>query len=133
VLKVERLRKSFGGVVATADVSIDFPSGSLSAVIGPNGAGKTTFFNLISGALRPDSGRVLLDGEDLVGLSEAAIVRKGIGLHRQQKLLRARGNVLPVQRRAHAPVLRQARVRVRHVAPVDHVLAQQLELRAATA
>jgi len=79
VLKVERLRKSFGGVVATADVSIDFPSGSLSAVIGPNGAGKTTFFNLISGALRPDSGRVLLDGEDLVGLSEAAIVRKGIG------------------------------------------------------
>ena len=79
MLKVENLRKSFGGVVATSDVSIDFPTGSLSAVIGPNGAGKTTFFNLISGGLQPDSGRILLDGEDIVGLPSSEIVRKGIG------------------------------------------------------
>ncbi len=79
MLKVENLRKSFGGVVATSDVSIDFPAGSLSAVIGPNGAGKTTFFNLISGGLQPDSGRILLDGEDIVGLPSSEIVRKGIG------------------------------------------------------
>ena len=79
MLKVENLRKSFGGVVATSDVSIDFPTGSLSAVIGPNGAGKTTFFNLISGGLQPDSGRILLDGEDIVGQPSSEIVRKGIG------------------------------------------------------
>lgn len=79
MLKIEHLCKSFGGVVATSDVSIDFPTGSLSAVIGPNGAGKTTFFNLISGGLQPNSGRILLEGEDIVGLPSSEIVRKGIG------------------------------------------------------
>ncbi len=78
-LAIAGLRKSFGGIVATDNVSLDFAAGSLSAVIGPNGAGKTTFFNLITGRLRPDAGRVLLDGEDIAGLSEPAIVRKGIG------------------------------------------------------
>ena len=79
MLKVEHLNQSFGGVVATSDVSIHFKTESLSAVIGPNGAGKTTFFNLISGALRPDSGRILLDGEDIVGLPSSEIMHKGIG------------------------------------------------------
>jgi branched-chain amino acid transport system ATP-binding protein len=79
MLSIENLCKSFGGVHATSDVSIRFPAESLSAVIGPNGAGKTTFFNLISGAMRPDSGRVVLDGQDIVGLSSNEIVRLGIG------------------------------------------------------
>lgn len=79
MLRIENLRKSFGGVVATGDLSLDFPEGSLTAVIGPNGAGKTTFFNLVSGALRPDDGRILLDGQDIVGLPPAEIVRLGIG------------------------------------------------------
>jgi branched-chain amino acid transport system ATP-binding protein len=79
MLKIEHLRKSFGGVSAIDDVSLHFPPGSLTAVIGPNGAGKTTFFNLISGALRPDSGRILLDGEDIAGVSRSGIVRRGIG------------------------------------------------------
>lgn len=79
MLKVEHLHKSFGGVVATNDVSIEFPTESLCAVIGPNGAGKTTFFNLISGALQPDSGQILLDGENIVGKTSAEIVRMGIG------------------------------------------------------
>ncbi len=78
MLKVEHLVKSFGGVKATRDVSIDFPAGSLTAIIGPNGAGKTTFFNLISGHIRPDSGRVLFDGTDIVGLSSLDTVRRGI-------------------------------------------------------
>jgi len=78
-LKVEGLAKSFGGVVAMRDVSLDFPEGSLTAVIGPNGAGKTTFFNLVSGHIRPDAGRVLFDGADLVGLSSLEIVRRGVG------------------------------------------------------
>ncbi len=79
MLKIEGLSKSFGGVAATNDVSLHFPKGSLTAVIGPNGAGKTTFFNLITGAFKPDRGRILLDGDDIAGLSPPEIVRRGIG------------------------------------------------------
>ncbi|MEZ5856490.1 MAG: ABC transporter ATP-binding protein [Hyphomicrobiaceae bacterium] len=79
MLKIENLAKSFGGVAATNNVTLHFPKGSLSAVIGPNGAGKTTFFNLITGAFKPDSGRILLDGQDIVGLTPPQIVRRGIG------------------------------------------------------
>ena len=78
-LSVQNLNKSFGGVAATQDISMDFAQGSLTAIIGPNGAGKTTFFNLISGALKPDSGKVLLEGEDITQMSSAEIVTKGIG------------------------------------------------------
>ena len=79
MLKLEHLSKSFGGVAATRDVSLDFPAGSLTAVIGPNGAGKTTLFNLITGRFPADSGRILLDGEDIAALSPRAIVHRGIG------------------------------------------------------
>lgn len=79
MLRIENLNKSFGGVHAIENLSINFASGTLSAVIGPNGAGKTTFFNLISGGLQPDSGNILLAGENMVGLSRNAIVHKGIG------------------------------------------------------
>jgi branched-chain amino acid transport system ATP-binding protein len=79
MLRIENLRKSFGGVSAMNDVSLDFAEDSLTAVIGPNGAGKTTFFNLVTGAFRPDSGRVVLGGRDIAGLSAPEIVRKGIG------------------------------------------------------
>ncbi len=78
MLSIQNLDKSFGGVHATRDVSIDFPDSSLTALIGPNGAGKTTFFNLISGANRPDSGKVVFDGQDLVGKSCVEIVRLGM-------------------------------------------------------
>jgi len=79
MLKIENLQKSFGGISAISEVSLHFAAGSLTAVIGPNGAGKTSFFNLICGALRPDGGRILLDGENIAGLSAPAIVRRGIG------------------------------------------------------
>ncbi len=79
MLKLESVVKAFGGVVATNDVSLEFPKGSLSAIIGPNGAGKTTLFNLITGHLVPDSGRILLAGNDIAGLKPASIVEKGIG------------------------------------------------------
>lgn len=78
MLCVQHLEKRFGGVHATKDVSIDFPAGSLTAIIGPNGAGKTTFFNLISGAFRPDSGKVMFDGQDIVGKSCVEVVRLGM-------------------------------------------------------
>jgi branched-chain amino acid transport system ATP-binding protein len=66
-------------VRAIDDVSLAFPSRSLSAVIGPNGAGKSTFFNLISGAYRADAGRILLDDRDVGSLSKAERMHRGIG------------------------------------------------------
>jgi branched-chain amino acid transport system ATP-binding protein len=79
MLVIEHLSKSFGGVAAMSDVSLEFQKGSLTAVIGPNGAGKTTFFNLITGAFKPDKGRILLEGENIAGLSTPEIVKRGIG------------------------------------------------------
>ena len=72
MLEVRHLSKSFGGVKAADDITLSFAEGSLTAVIGPNGAGKSTFFNLITGALRPDS-------VDMAGRSPPDIVRHGIG------------------------------------------------------
>src|SRR4051794_27557931 len=78
-LEIKNLTKAFGGVRAIDDVSLAFPSGSLSALIGPNGAGKSTFFNLITGAFPADSGEVLLADQDVLHLSRAERMYLGIG------------------------------------------------------
>ncbi len=78
MLSISNLSKSFGGVVATNNVTLEFPEGSLSSIIGPNGAGKTTLFNLITGKLKVDSGKVKLEDEDITNLSTRNIVLKGI-------------------------------------------------------
>ena len=75
---VENLSISFGGVKAVSNVSFSVGSNSIFSIIGPNGSGKTTIFNLISGIYKPDSGRVLLNGENLVGKTPDRIARKGI-------------------------------------------------------
>jgi branched-chain amino acid transport system ATP-binding protein len=77
-LKVEGLTKRFGGLTAVDRVDAEFSSGTLHAIIGPNGAGKTTFFNLISGFIRPDAGRVTFTGRDISGLKPHAISRLGM-------------------------------------------------------
>jgi branched-chain amino acid transport system ATP-binding protein len=79
VLRVEGLRKSFGGVVAVAGVSLTLVRGEIRALIGPNGAGKSTLFNILAGQLRPDAGTVEFDGRPLVGLPPHAIARRGVG------------------------------------------------------
>ena len=71
MLEIRALSKSFGGVKATDNVSLDFADGSLTAVIGPNGAGKTTLIGQLAGEIRPDSGRTLFDGRDITGLHTA--------------------------------------------------------------
>jgi branched-chain amino acid transport system ATP-binding protein len=78
MLEIRNLAKSFGGVKATNDVSLDFPDGSLTAVIGPNGAGKSTFFNILSGALTPTSGKLHFRGRELNGLPQHRFVHQGI-------------------------------------------------------
>jgi branched-chain amino acid transport system ATP-binding protein len=77
-LALERLRKSYGALVVTDDVSLDVREGELHAVIGPNGAGKTTLVHQISGLSAPDSGRILFDGRDVTALSMADRVRHGL-------------------------------------------------------
>ncbi|WP_225770986.1 ABC transporter ATP-binding protein [Inquilinus sp. Marseille-Q2685] len=72
------LRKRFGGLVATNDVSLRIEVGARHALIGPNGAGKTTFVNLLTGVLAPSGGRVLLGGEDITGLKPHLRVRRGL-------------------------------------------------------
>ena len=78
ILRVEGLTKNFRGVKAVADVSFEVEEGSILGVIGPNGAGKTTVFNLISGAIRPDSGRAFLEGADITGRPPHAIAKAGM-------------------------------------------------------
>ena len=78
LLKVERLCRHFGSLVAVHNVSMSVEAGELRAVIGPNGAGKTTFFNLISGFMTPTSGRILFDNEDITRLLPARRVWRGI-------------------------------------------------------
>jgi branched-chain amino acid transport system ATP-binding protein len=79
LLRIEHLSRSFGALRAVDEVTLSVPRGSITGVIGPNGAGKTTLFNTLAGALRPDSGRILLDGEDMAGLSADQVFRRGIG------------------------------------------------------
>lgn len=78
MIVVAHLHKHFGGVHAVADASLTIETGSISGLIGPNGAGKTTLFNIIAGIYAPDSGRVLLDGEDVTGLKPHQLFTKGL-------------------------------------------------------
>jgi branched-chain amino acid transport system ATP-binding protein len=78
MLRVENLRKSFDEFKAVNGANLSVEKGQLVAVIGPNGAGKTTLFNLICGQLQPDSGKILLNDEDIAKLPPHIICRKGV-------------------------------------------------------
>ncbi|UXN67521.1 ABC transporter ATP-binding protein (plasmid) [Phyllobacterium sp. A18/5-2] len=78
IFQVDRLKKSFGGLDVTRDVSLSMEKGDRIALIGPNGAGKTTFVNLVTGHLRPNSGRVLMGGEDISRFNPMKRVRAGL-------------------------------------------------------
>jgi ABC-type branched-subunit amino acid transport system ATPase component len=78
VLSVDGITKRFFGVAALNDVSFDLEGGELLSIIGPNGSGKTTLFNIITGFLRADRGRVRLHDSDITGAPPHAIARKGL-------------------------------------------------------
>jgi len=77
-LQVDSLNRAFGALPVTRDVNLTLERGARRALIGPNGAGKTTLVNLITGALKPHSGRVVLNGEDITELSQADRARRGL-------------------------------------------------------
>ncbi len=79
LLDVAGVSKSFSGLRAVTDVSLQVRSGEIVALIGPNGAGKTTLFNLIAGALVPDSGTMRFDGREVAGLRADLVCAAGIG------------------------------------------------------
>ncbi|MGR3742684.1 MAG: urea ABC transporter ATP-binding protein UrtD [Pseudooceanicola nanhaiensis] len=78
-LKIEKLEKSFGGNKVINGFSLDVTERTLQCLVGPNGAGKTTIIDLISGRQKPDSGHVWLSGDDITGMGEHEIARRGIG------------------------------------------------------
>lgn len=78
VFSVESVGKTFGGFRALSDVSLRIREGEIRAIIGPNGAGKTTFVNVVSGVIRPTTGRVMLAGTDVTALSPQRRARLGL-------------------------------------------------------
>jgi branched-chain amino acid transport system ATP-binding protein len=78
MLSLAGVSKSFGGLKAVSDFSLDIAKGSITSLIGPNGAGKTTVFNLITGIYRPDSGTMRFDGASIMSLLPHQVVEAGI-------------------------------------------------------
>ena len=78
LLELESVSKSFGGVAAVKNVSLTVEPGEILGIMGPNGSGKTTLFNLVSGALIPDSGEVTMNGERTNGLPPHQLCRRGV-------------------------------------------------------
>ncbi|HEY7549127.1 MAG TPA: ABC transporter ATP-binding protein [Hyphomicrobiaceae bacterium] len=78
LLAVQGLRKSFGSLVVSDGISLEFACGELHALIGPNGAGKTTLIHQLSGLMPSDAGRIVFDGEDVTRLDMASRARRGL-------------------------------------------------------
>lgn len=78
LLTMHNMTRRFGGIAAVSEVSLDLRPGIVTALVGPNGAGKTTLFNLVTGNLRADGGRVEHAGEDITGLRPHRVAQRGI-------------------------------------------------------
>jgi branched-chain amino acid transport system ATP-binding protein len=78
VLSIQDMSHYFGGLKAVSDFTFDVPDGVIYGLIGPNGSGKTTTFNLITGIYTPTQGKILFEGDDIVGMKPFKIVQKGI-------------------------------------------------------
>ncbi|MEK9642626.1 MAG: ATP-binding cassette domain-containing protein, partial [Paracoccaceae bacterium] len=78
ILSLKNVTKKFGGLTAVSNLSFDVNANEMVGVIGPNGSGKTTVMNLISGALRPTEGRILMAGRTISEMSVQNIARAGV-------------------------------------------------------
>lgn len=142
LLSLENLSKSFGALKATDGVSLTLAPGEIHALIGPNGAGKSTLIAQIMGALAPDTGRIMFDGQDITGWSTAGRARAGLGRTFQISALAMEHSVLQnvvlgaLGRRGRTglfrPVMRDAALREVAEAALSRVgLAAQAGMRVA--
>lgn len=121
-----RLRRTFGGVVAVDDASVELHEGRINGLIGPNGSGKTTFFNLVTGMITPDAGEVVFRDRHIEGLAPHRIARGGIGrtfqVTRIFPRMTALENLLVAVRRVGLSELLRSAVRGPEVARAEHWL-----------
>lgn len=108
-LSVRGLSKRFGGLSATTDVSFEVQPGEIHGVIGPNGAGKTTVFNLLTGFITPDTGRVMLGGVAIDGWTPER--RAHAGLARTFQIVKPFGNITVVDNVIMGAMLRESSIR----------------------
>src|SRR5260370_7267285 len=123
ILETRSLETRFGGVAAVDGVNFTLSRGELRCLIGPNGAGKTTFFKMLTGQIRPTRGRILLEGQDIVGVEPYAIALRGVGIKNQVPVvmngLTVRENLwLAARARRNGPAIGAA----------IHAIAARLEL-----
>ncbi len=78
ILSIRNVGKHFGGVRAVEACGFDVGHGTITGLIGPNGAGKTTLFNIVAGFIKPNTGRIMLDGDDVTGLAPHRLFRRGL-------------------------------------------------------
>ena len=123
MLRVESVVKSFGGFKAVNGANLHVEAGEIVAVIGPNGAGKTTLFNVITGHLSPDSGRVVFKGRDIGGVAPHVLCRKGISRSFQVVNIFPR---LSVFENVQIAVLARERKTFRFFSPVRGMAAEEV-------
>ncbi|MDE2334507.1 MAG: ABC transporter ATP-binding protein [Rhodospirillales bacterium] len=131
MIVVDNLHKSFGGFHAVQGVSLTVAKGSITGLIGPNGAGKTTLFNVIAGHLAPTSGRVLMDGEDITGLSPHELFARGLlrtfQIAREFRSMTVRENLMMVPGGQKGESLWNTWFRRREIARDERALAKKAD------
>ncbi len=131
MIVVEDLHKHFGGFHAVDGASLEIRKGSITGLIGPNGAGKTTLFNVIAGRLPPTSGRVLMDGEDITGLTPHELFHKGLlrtfQIAHEFGSMTVRENLMMVPAQQHGETLWNTWFRRGAIAAQERALAKKAD------
>ena len=130
LLEVRKLSKSFGKLQAVSGLELSIDEGEVRCIIGANGAGKTTLFNLISGRIQPDSGKILFAGDEISGMRPPRIVRKGLSRSFQVSNYFPNLNVFQNVRIAVLSRMRKSRVfywPVSRLGPVNQRVTEILE------
>jgi len=107
LLEAMNVTKTFGSLKAINNLSISIEAGKITGLIGPNGAGKTTFFNVVTGELNPDEGKILFGGKDITGLKPYKVARMGIG--RTYQLIRIFSQMTTMENLMTAANIRERR------------------------
>lgn len=131
MIEIDRISRAFGGLQAVRDVSFTVAPGSITGLIGPNGAGKTTLFNIIAGAIPPDSGHIRLQGEDITGLPTHKLFHKGLvrtfQIPHEFSRMTVRENLMLVPARQAGENLLKSWLRWGKVIEQDHEILQRAD------